>query len=169
VTAFEGCANDLNDLHQMRRALRIYHEDNKRLSDEHLTWAEFEALTEDLKQRATDIIGESDTPWPPTEVLDTLASSISKHRKQSSADWIESIEQAASTVESMSAADANRLRERVTAPPAVLTEPHTKRLEKVLKKVEKRLDALKLEWLLEKFKELDATLRKRFLQLIEKM
>jgi hypothetical protein len=169
VTAFEGCTNDLNDLHLMRRALRIYHDDNKQLSDEHLTWGEFESLTEDMKKRARDIINENDTPWPPTEVLDMLASNISKHRKQRSTEWIDSIEQACSNVEAMFAADANRLHDRASAPPAVLTEPHAKRLAKVLKKLEQRLDALKLEWLLEKFRELDSALRKRFLQMVEEM
>jgi len=37
----------------------------------------------------------------------------------------------------------------------------------IVKGIEKRLDALKLEWLVEKFRELDGPLRKKFLQLIE--
>jgi hypothetical protein len=65
----------------------------------------------------------------------------------------------------MSAVEANRLHTRASAPPPILTEPHAKRLEKVLKQVETRLDGLKIDWLVEKFKELSPPLRKKFLQL----
>jgi hypothetical protein len=36
-----------------------------------------------------------------------------------------------------------------------------------LAKIEARLDSLKIEWLLEKFRELSLPLRKKFIQLIE--
>ena len=66
----------------------------------------------------------------------------------------------------MSAADANKCDVRASAPPAVLTEPHTKRLNKVRKNLENRLEALKIDWLIEKFKELPPPSRKKFLQTI---
>lgn len=167
VACFEGCDNDLRDLHVMRRALRVYHEDYKRLADDRLTWDEFERLADDFRKNAADVIDEKEVPWPPGEVIDAFVENISKQRKQGSVEWIDSIEQASSDVDSMSAADANRLHERANASPAVLIEPHAKRLAKVVKNIEKRLDALKLDWLVEKFKELNATLRQQFLKMVD--
>jgi len=167
ILAFEGCPTDLKDLHVMRTALRTYQEAHTRLTNERLTWQEFEKLMEDCRKTASDLIKEGDVPWAPTDVIDALAESVAKQRKEASTAWIEAIEQASENVDSMSAVDANRLHDRADSPPAVLTEPHDKRRQKVIKGIEKRLDALKLEWLVEKFKELNGPMRKKFLQLIE--
>jgi hypothetical protein len=94
---------------------------------------------------------------------------IGKQRKQASTDWIDKLESDAAGVESLPATEANRLYERANAQPAVLTDPHATRLAKVTRSITKRLDALKLEWLVEKFRELDGPLRKKFLQLIESL
>jgi hypothetical protein len=64
------------------------------------------------------------------------------------------------------AALSRRLHIRASAPPAVLTEPHAKQLNKVLKDIESRLDVLKIDWLVEKFKELPPPLRKKFLDIV---
>ncbi|MBU4270782.1 MAG: hypothetical protein KKA28_02795 [Planctomycetes bacterium] len=166
TTAFENCPNDLRDLQVMRRALRIYREDHKQLADDRLSWPAFESLAEQLRKEAEGIVDGKEIPWPPGEVIGDFVTSISKRRKESSTAWIGGIEAEAATVSSMSAADANRLHVRASAPPSVLTEPHAKRLEKVLKEVETRLDALKIDWLVEKFKELPVPLRKKFLQIV---
>ena len=73
---------------------------------------------------------------------------------------------ASAAVASMSAGDANRLHARATNPPSILTEPHAKRLRKVATDIETRLDALKIDWLVEKFKELPVPLHKTFLQIV---
>jgi hypothetical protein len=166
MTAFENCPNDLEDLHLMRRTLRIYQKDFQQLADSRLTWAEFENLAHKMIQEAEGSLGEEEVPWPPQETIAGFVDVISKRRKETSAAWIESIESEAASVSSMSAADANRLHTRASAPPAVLTDPHAKRLKEILYKIEARLDSLKIEWLVEKFKELSPPLRKRFLQLI---
>ncbi len=165
TTAFENCPNDLHDLQSMRRALRVYREDHKQLSDDRLTWPAFETLAEQLRKEAEGVVAEKETPWPPGEVIGDFVAGISKRRNESSTAWIDSIEADTATVSAMLAPDANRLHVRATSPPAVLTEPHAKRLAKVLKEVETRLDALKIDWLVEKFKELSPPLRKKFLQL----
>ena len=67
----------------------------------------------------------------------------------------------------MSAVDAKRILERANTPSALLTEAHEKRRKKAVKKIEIRLDALKLDWLIEEYKELNPALRKQFLKLIE--
>jgi hypothetical protein len=167
VTAFENCTNDLTDLHLMRRALRTYHEDYKQLANARLTWPEFEALAETLQKDTQAIIDDDDVPWPPSKVLSAFATVISKQRKEASAAWIDAIEADAAEVACMSAADANRLHVRASAPPAVLTDPDTERLGKILTAIETRLDALKIDWLVERYKELSSPLQKQFLQAIE--
>ena len=169
IAAFDGCDNDLRDLHVIRRALRVYYDDQKRLAEPRLSWAEFEQLAQDLVKNEEEVIDQNEVPWSPAEVIDAFVAKIAGQRKELSAEWIDAMEQASSEVNSMSAVDANRLHERADTPPAVLTEPHTKRLEKVVKNIEKRLDALKLDWLVEKFRELNDALRKQFLKKVEEL
>jgi hypothetical protein len=167
VTAFENCTKDLDDLHLMRRALRTYRDDRKQLNDERLTWIQFESLAKQLEKEAQGVIDDDDVPWPPTEVIASFVSEISKQRKDASASWIEGVEAAAADVASMSAVAANQLQTRGSVPPAVLTERDITRLGKVLSHVERRLEALKIDWLVEKFKELPPPGRKRFLQIVQ--
>jgi hypothetical protein len=166
VTAFENCPKDLTDLHMMRRALRTYQEDRKQLTDDRLTWPEFEALASKLQTEAEQVIKDDDVPWSPSEVIGQFVETIARGRKEASTAWINSIETDASGVSSLSAAEANRLDTRASSPPAVLTEAHANRLEKVSRMIQNRLDSLKIEWLLEKFKELSPSLRKKFIEMI---
>lgn len=166
TTAFENCPDDLRDLHLMRRALRIYREDYKQLADDRLTWPVFDGLAEKLGKEAAGIIDDKEIPWPAGEVIGNFVASISKRRKEASANWIESLEADAAAVSSMSVAEANRLHGRANAPPTVLTESHSKRLNKVLNNIVCRLDVLRIDWLVVKYKELSLPLRKKFLQIV---
>ena len=167
IVAFEGCPTDLQDLHAMRTALRTYQDAYKRLASERLTWDEFGQLAAETKAGASETIKEGDVPWTPDDVIEAFVEALGKQRKQASAEWIEALERAAENADSMSAAEANRLHDRANSPPAVLAETHEKRREKIVKGIERRLDVLKLQWLLEKFKELDVASRRKFLELIE--
>ena len=80
--------------------------------------------------------------------------------------WIESVEAQAEAIPSMEATEANRFHSRVSNLPSVVTEPHLKRAAAVAKKVEARLVALNVEWLIEKFKELPPKAKNDFLQRI---
>jgi hypothetical protein len=163
--AFENCQSDLEDLRMMRHALRLYQRAFTQLADDKLTWKEFAELIERLIQETEGSIGEAEI-WSPKETITGFGDAVAKRRKVASAAWVESVESEAATVMAMSVTDANRLYTRVSAPPAVLTDLHTKRLNKTLKSIETRLDTLKIEWLIEKFKELSPALRKKFLELV---
>jgi hypothetical protein len=166
LTAFEGCAEDIQDLQTMRRALRMYQQDYQRLNDDRLSWIEFMALAESLKAEAGDSFEAGAVPWPPVEAIETFVSDISKLREKQSSLWIEALVEDAASVASMPAADANRLHARASSPPAILTEKHEKRLSVVTKDIEGRLDQLKVDWLVEKFKELPLDMQKIFIGLI---
>jgi len=163
VMAFENLPSDLEDFQLMRGALRLYQRGYQRLSDENLTWAEFEDVAAGLRKEIGAAIAEDKLPWPPDKTIDGFVHDISKRRKDVSAAWIDVLEMDAAGVATMSANEANRLHTRLSTPPAVLAESHAKRLEAIDKKVTARLGVLSVEWLVEKFKELPAKGRKEFL------
>ena len=166
VSVFENLPKDQEDILLMRRALRIYEKNYHQLANDHLTWSEFEKLTEQLKQDAATTFGAEDTPWPPSDTIDGLAAIIAKQRKDASSAWIQALESESAGITSMSAGDANRLHARVSNPPVFMTESHTNQLKKLVEEVEKRLDVLKIDWLVERFRELPVFLRKKFLHII---
>ena len=166
TTAFEGCEIDVQDLRFMKRVLQAYKRYYNQLQDERLTWREFESLAERLQQEAEAAFGtEEALPWPVDATFENFVASISKQRQQASLAWIEAVENDAVDIASMSVGDANRLHAKVTNPPAVLTDQHAKRLEKVVRRIETRLESLALEWLVERFRELPETSKKKFLEI----
>ncbi|MBU3932524.1 MAG: hypothetical protein KKF01_08805, partial [Proteobacteria bacterium] len=169
VTAFENLPIDLEDLHLMRRALRLYQKDYQHLASDNLSWGEFEVLADKMRQEYTATLGEEELPWPPDEAIDGFVQDISKRRKEASMAWINSVEAQAEAIPAMPATEANRFHSRVSNPPPVVTEPHLKRAAVVAKKVEARLVALNVEWLLEKFKELPTKGKKDFLLRVQKL
>jgi len=169
LSVYENCPGDLEDFQGMRNALRIYQRAYQQLGDDRLTWTEFENAKATIAQDAESALGEAEPPWPPKETVESISDIVSKRRKEASAVWIQNIESAAENVTSMSAPEANRLHERVTNPPAVLTDPHANRLKKARKTIESRLEALDIEWLVEKFRNLSDTSKKKFIRIINEM
>ena len=69
----------------------------------------------------------------------------------------------------MAAAEANHMLKRCNNPPASLTAEHGERLTLIKSDIVKRLDELKIEWLVEKFKELADKNKKEFIDRILKI
>lgn len=166
ANVFENLPNDQEDILLMRRALRLYQKDYQQLANDRLTWSEFEKLAEQLRQDASSTLGEESLPWSPEDAIGGFVASITKLRKDASALWIDALESEAAGVALMSAGDANRLHARVSNPPSILAEPHTKRLKKVLKDLEARLEELAVEWLIERFRALPEPAKMKFLRLV---
>ena len=169
VSSFENLPRDLEDLQLMRHALKIYQKGYMRLSDEKLNWSEFETLAEEIRKEWAATLGEDELPWLPEDTLDGFVQTISKRRKQASSAWIDSIEAQIENIPGMPADEANRFYNRLSNPAPVLTDPHLKRLAVVDRKVQARLDALSVDWLIEKFKELPAKAKKDFLSRIQNL
>ena len=91
---------------------------------------------------------------------------MAKRRKAESAKWIEALEAKVAGAAAMAAFDANRLLADAARPPAYLTEPHEKRREQAARRLEARLDEIKIDWLVEKFNELPEALQERFIKLV---
>ena len=166
VNAFENCPLDLEDLQLMRQALRMYQKDFQQLNDDRLSWREFEELIENCKSEAQNTLGEEELPWTPQETIEGFVKTISRWRKERSKEWMDILASEAENVASMSAPEANRIHSKAENPPTVLTDPDSKRLKKISNDIEARLDTLKVDWLLERFKELSPLLRQKFLQKI---
>ena len=163
---FEGCKEDVDDLQLMRRSLRIYIQAYQQLSNDQLDLREFNILVKKLEDEVTSSIGEDLPPWEPTETISNFKNLILKNREEKSLAWIENLESEASDLEGLNATDVNSLHARATYPPAILSNSHHDRLNKICSKIELRLSKIKIEWLIEKFKELGPDMQKEFLSRI---
>jgi hypothetical protein len=168
MSAFENCPIDLEDLQLMRQMLRLYSQDYKVLSDDRLTWEDFENSVLAATTEAEKTLGEEEVPWSPADVLGNFKKSISKNRKKRSNQWLAEILDEVKQLKSMTAADANKLHLRSEDPPALLTEIDSRNLEKIIIQIESRLGELKLDWLVEKYHELPKQIQKEFLKIINK-
>jgi len=126
-------------------------------------------LSKKARQETKAIFDEDEMPWSVDETFSKLEENILKHRKQASKIWIEAMESEAESIETMTAADANRFHTKVCNHPAFLTEQHIKRLTKIISHIEARLDSLEVDWLVERFKALPETSKRNFLQIANKM
>ena len=169
IVMFEGCETDLEDLRLMQRALRFYRKAYNQLDDEQLSWAEFEALKEILRDEAKEALVDEGIPWDVDEMFTYIIEELTKKRKAASLAWIQDLESAAADVDSLPAGDAKRLYDRTSAVPARITGEHAKRVAKVQQKVEARLNVLAVDWLLEKFRELPEKAKKDFLKKLDKL
>ena len=169
ITVFEGCQHDLEDLRIIRRVLQTYQRDYLRLQDEHLNWQEFDTLVENLRSEAQEAYGDEEIPWEVDEIFSNFHKSISKQRKSASLSWIQNIESEILNLGNMSTSEVSRLHNKAILPPAILTEQHTERLKKIVRKVETRLESLKIEWLIEEFSKLPHLGKKKFMEIVSQL
>jgi hypothetical protein len=169
LPAYENLDSDLKDFQLMRHALKTYQKSYHRLSDEKLTWKEFEIMVDETRKECVAIFGDDELPWSLEETIEVFKRNITKHRKGQSTAWINALEEDIAGITTMDTNGVNRLYTRINTPPAVLTEAHEKRLEILAKKVASRLDALSVEWLIVKFKELSPKNQKDFFRLVREI
>jgi hypothetical protein len=139
------------------------------LAVDRYTWTEFDAITQKLQKEAEVSLGDAQLPWSVTEVISGFADRIAKERKQASLAWIQQFESEAEPLATMGATEAIPLRDRATNPPACLTEQHVQRLNRFVVRIDTRLEALKIDWLVEEFKKLPPDARSRFLKIVSRL
>jgi len=169
IRIFEGCEADLMDLHALGRGIGALQRAYTRLEDERLTWTEFEGLAITLEGEVTGQFDAGEFPWSIDETIGLFVKTLSRSRKDRGEAWVKALEAGAESIEDMSAADANRLHARASAPPACLTDKQLGRTTQVVGRIEARLSALAVEWLLEKFKELPLAAREAFLEAVGRL
>lgn len=163
VNSFENLPTDQEDLHVMRKALRIYRSYYPRLSDESLSWSKFRQLSEELKSEGSDALQDEEIPWSPDDVIDTFADIISKEREAKSHTWFIRFSDDVTNLDTMPAHEVNTLDKRVKTPPNYVTDEHLAQLTLINEAITSKLNDLSVEWLLEKFKELSTHARSNFL------
>jgi len=169
LAIYEHCEQDLEDLHEMQNALRMFQRDYAAMSDLQLTWNEFEDVAKMSQAAALESLEEAEIPWSPADIYSAFVAEISKIREQNSQDWIDALEKEVKGIARMTVEEANRLHSRMEKPPGTLTVADRKHLTSMMKKTESRLEQLAIDWLVERYRALPDHSKQKFLALIKEL
>jgi len=162
---FERCDSDVDELRSMRRALKFYKDASIRLFDVNLSDEAFASLSSELNDKSNEI-SDDEPPWMPNDVMPLLYKGASKKREELGLHWLTEIEKEISGIKGSDIAIANNLHVRLEQTPAYLTKSQRRKAKELQTTVESYLNKLKVEWLLEKYRELDAKSKTDFLKAI---
>jgi len=163
---YEGCDIDLIDLRILRRALHFYRDVFKQLSSDILNEEDLETLANELKSKGDEELVSDEPPWMPEETINIIIKHVKSTREAIGKQWFGKVEPLINTLNNMDAPEANDLFNKLSNPPAYLSKPQRKELSRLLGKVEQRLNQIKIEWLVARYKELEELSRKEFLKQI---
>lgn len=169
IHAFEGLETDLEDLLSMRKGLRLFQACYRRISDEDLSWEQLDASNAALTAECEKELSDEELPWDYEEVLGAFLSSVTEVRQAKSAEWIAQADVDSNDIETMDAANANQVLNRVSSPPVFVTDDHRQQAITLQEVLSVHLRTLSLDWLIEKFKELSEGDRCEFLRRIDKL
>jgi hypothetical protein len=165
-TIYEGCPVDLEDLQVMRRCLRQFIQVYQQLDNEQLTEEQFEELTDTLVTETERAIGEEEQPWDIPETITYFKAIISEQRMHKSQRWMNSLLTGNTEIDALKASDLNALYTQVNNPPPVLTEAHKEELKEIRQQIEQRLKKIRVEWLIEQYKQLSPDMQEAFISRI---
>ena len=134
-----------------------------------MKWSAFNALASAIKDELITALRDEEIPWTPEDTIKAIVKFISDARMQLSKEWTNSILQSESEIPSMDVSNANQLHIQISKLPAFVTDADIKKINRLKKIIEKRLNDLNIEWLVEKYKELSEKDKKHFLAIIESM
>jgi hypothetical protein len=162
---FERCDSDIDELRTMRRALNFYKDAAVRLFDENLSEDAFASLWKELTDKSEEI-SDDEPPWMPNEVMPILYEEALRKREDLWLRWLTGMENEVSEMQGIDIALASNLHSRLQQIPGYLTKSHQRRAKELRDEVEAYLNTLKVEWLIEKYRELDADSQVSFLKAI---
>lgn len=168
IQIFEGCERDLADLHAMGKALKMFKQSYVQLDDD-LTWTQFEALSENIAKEIKESFSEDEIPWSIDDIISCLLEEIRRKRIDKSSNWLNSIRSEYSTITSMSTSEASRLHSTLSSPSVFITEQDMKEINNMINQIERHLNKLAIDWLIEKFKELSDSSKKEFLEIAKQI
>lgn len=169
MTVFEGLNTDLEDMGLMEQALNLLQQGCNRLASKDLTWDEFYSFVSNWQSDMLQVLGEQELPWDFEETISVLSEEKVKYREKMSSSWLAELENSWSAMNKPTVSEANRLYEKAIAPPPFVTDNHRKKASQLLSQIEDQLEALKIEWLVEKFKEMPLKSQKDFLKTVSSM
>lgn len=167
--AFEGMDTDLEDMALMEKALHLFQQGCVRLSQDSLTWAEFWSFADSWATDMQEALGEEELPWSIEETVSSLVVEKAEDRERMSLAWINDLEKLSNSMESPTTSEANRLYEKASTPPPFVAEEHRQKALAVLEEIEEQLEVVKVQWLVEKFKELPEDTKLRFLEIVDSL
>ncbi|MCF7668885.1 MAG: hypothetical protein K9N48_03810 [Verrucomicrobia bacterium] len=165
IPAFAGSDQDIEDFRIIRRLLQEFDGYYRCLQDNNMTWKEWHERAEEIQKKVEVNFGEEELPWEIPEVFGILKKEITAQRIHESEKWTYSLKEKVADIDNMSVFEANQLHIKTNSPPALLTGQDAEVVAKVKERIEQRLDALTLDWLLEKFKELPESSKREFIRL----
>lgn len=167
MRAFEGLDADLEDMTLIEQALNFFQKGCNQLSREDITWDKFNCLVDNWQSDMLQALGDEELPWDIKETISVLSAEKSEHRKKKSSSWITELENTWEAMNEPTVLEANRLYDKLSTPPPFATDSHREKATRLLNKVEKLLETLKVEWLVEKFKEMPFSSQKKFLNIAD--
>ena len=162
---FERCDSDIGELRTMRRALQFYKNATDRLFDGNLSEETFTGLWNDLNDQSGEIADE-EPPWLPDDTLPIIYEEALRKREALGSRWLSSMANEVEGIKQIDIAAASNLHSRLQQIPGYLMKPQLKRAKDLQDMVETHLNNLKVEWLLQRYRELDARLKAAFLKAI---
>lgn len=166
IRAYDGLESDLEDFHIVKNALLQFKRSYGRLNDINLIWSSFDKLSADIEHETVSQLAEDELPWLAEDVIKSIVKTISDYRKELSKEWTDEILALEPDISEMDVAAANQLQNKLSSPPAYVTDAHLKKLEKIRTTLEKRLSEIKIEWLVEKYYELSEKDKEKFMRTI---
>ncbi|MEN6320350.1 MAG: hypothetical protein ABFD82_16560, partial [Syntrophaceae bacterium] len=162
---FERCDSDIDTLRTMRRALNFYKDASIRLCDENLSENVFTTLWSELNDKSGEI-SDDEPPWMPDKIMPIIYKNALRKREELGLRWLTGVENEVSLINGSDIAIVSNLHSRIQQLPGYLTKIQQKRAKELQNKIESHLDKLKVEWLLEKYRELDTNAQAAFLTAI---
>lgn len=168
IQIFEGCEADLEDLNSMNKAIKIFKQFYAKLEDE-LTWEQFETLSENMEKEIKESFNEDEIPWPIDDILTSLYEEIKNKKIAQSLAWLDNVKKEFSKIHSMTTSETSQFHSKLNKLPPFITAQHLEEVKQITHQVEEHLNKLALEWLIEKFKELPDSSKKRFIQIAKNL
>jgi hypothetical protein len=119
-----------------------------------------------LQKQGNDDLASEEPPWMPDETMATIIKHVKAKRESNGEQWLQEIESKFDTLNDMDVGEVNGLYNRISNSPPYLSSSQIEKNVVLLSRVEIRLKQINVQWMVEKYKELDPVSREEFLEQI---
>jgi hypothetical protein len=165
---FSEQKKDIEDLNQVIKHLDLIELHLNKLNDYNLSAEEFAATCEICMEETEKYFIDDIPPLDYENIYKYLKKEITKRREDAANEWFLRNVPQINSIAFLDASDVLQIKTVLLTAPRILTKEQIEYVDRALVACEKRLDELKLEGLLAKFKELSLDNKKKFLDLAKK-
>ncbi|AFV11898.1 hypothetical protein Tph_c16950 [Thermacetogenium phaeum DSM 12270] len=166
IRIYEGREKDIEDLKLVQKQLELVELHYQRLSREDLDEEEFQEACKRYKEENDSEFLDDAPPLDNELIYGSFIKEIRAKREREAAEWMQHNIPDPKMITRMDAETLIQLRDRLQKMPRLLSTDQVKTVRDALATCEKRLDELKVEGLLAKFRELSEENKKMFLSKI---